>query len=71
MPPDRPLIHVIEAFLRETKMAATCFGRHAVRDPRLVSDLRRGREPGSAMRCRVEHFMNNYRASIASRENRQ
>jgi hypothetical protein len=50
----------IEQFLRRTGMAPTVFGRRAVRDPRLVFDLRQGREPGDRMRRRLEHFMNIY-----------
>ena len=60
MPDDRPLLMTIERFLRDWHLPATKFGRLAVRDPRLVHDLRNGREPGSRMRCRVEHFMNIY-----------
>lgn len=41
-------------------MPATKFGRLAVRDPRLVLDMRNGREPRRRMVIRVEHFMNNY-----------
>jgi 2,4-dienoyl-CoA reductase-like NADH-dependent reductase (Old Yellow Enzyme family) len=48
----------IESFLRRTGMAPTAFGRAAARDPRLVFDLRRGREPTDRMKRRVEHFMN-------------
>ncbi len=39
------LLRFIEIFLKETGIAPTRFGRDAVRDPRLVHDLRRGREP--------------------------
>lgn len=63
MPTDRPLLMSIDRFLRETGMPATKFGRLAVRDPRLVHDLRLGREPGGRLRCRVEHFMNINRAT--------
>jgi hypothetical protein len=63
MSPDRPLLHHIERFLRETGIPATRFGRDAVNDPRLVLDLRNGREPGTRMRCRIEHFMNTYRSN--------
>lgn len=35
----------VERFLRQTSMPATKFGRLALNDPRLVHDLRRGREP--------------------------
>ncbi|MGL4314285.1 MAG: hypothetical protein ACRCSO_09880 [Sphingomonas sp.] len=47
----------IDGFLRRTHMPATRFGRLAVRDPRLVGDLRRGREPGPRMVARVEAFI--------------
>ncbi len=52
----------IEAFLKESAMPPSVFGRAAVGDPRLVSDLRGGREPGRALIRRVEHFMNKWRA---------
>ena len=55
------LIRTIEKFLREQQMPATKFGRLAANDPRLVLDLRMGREPRSQLRSRVEHFMNSYR----------
>lgn len=55
-----PLLRLIEKFLRETGMPRTKFGRLSVSDPRLVDDLRNGREPREAMRARVEHFMNTY-----------
>ena len=47
----------IEKFLRTSNMTPTRFGRLAVRDPRLVHDLRRGREPGLALIARVESFL--------------
>ena len=56
----RLLIRDIEKFLRRTGMPETKFGRLAVRDPRLVVDLRNGREPRSRTIMRVEHFMNKY-----------
>ncbi len=59
------LLHAIERFLREFKMPPTRFGRECARDPRLVFDLRLGREPGDRVRRRVEHFMNTYRRSIS------
>jgi hypothetical protein len=54
------LIRKIEQFLRRHDMPPTKFGRLAAHDPRLVLDLRMGREPRSAMEKRVEHFMNKY-----------
>ncbi|AEG50532.1 hypothetical protein Sphch_2900 [Sphingobium chlorophenolicum L-1] len=58
------LLRAIEKFLRENAIPATRFGRESVRDPRLVFDLRRGREPGERIRRRIEHFMNTYRRSV-------
>ena len=58
-------LRTIEKFLRRTGMAATTFGRDAVRDPRLVHDLRKGREPSDRMKRRVEHFMNIYDGETA------
>ena len=53
-----PILRKIESFLRDTGMAPTRFGRDAVRDPRLVFDMRNGREPTPKMIRRIEHFMN-------------
>lgn len=55
---ERPLLMLVERFLRETGMPAATFGRRAMHDPRFVQDLRLGRQPRTAARCRVEHFMN-------------
>jgi hypothetical protein len=59
---ERNLLQRIEAFLNESAMPPSVFGRAAVCDPRLVSDLRGGREAGLHIQCRVEHFMNKWRA---------
>jgi hypothetical protein len=55
------LIRDIERFLERTGLPPTKFGRLAASDPRLVFDLRNGREPRVVLRSRVEHFMNTYR----------
>jgi hypothetical protein len=47
------LIHSIEACLKATAIPPSRFGRESVRDPRLVHDLRRGRQPGPRMERRV------------------
>ncbi len=44
----------IENLLRRTSMPATKFGRIAVNDPRLVGDLRCGRQPRPATTARIE-----------------
>jgi hypothetical protein len=54
------LIRKIDAFLRQTRMPQTRFGRLAINDPQFVFDLRRGRVPRPSTERRVEHFMNNY-----------
>ncbi len=58
------LIRDIEAFLRQTGMPWTKFGRLAANDPRFVQDLRNGRMPGPTVTSRVEHFMNTYRETL-------
>ncbi len=45
---ERSLLQRIEAFLKESAMPPSVFGRAAVHDPRLVSDLRGGREPAAS-----------------------
>ena len=56
----RTLLQRIEAFLKLADMPPSVFGRQAARDPRLVSDMRGGREIGSRLSSRIEHFMNIY-----------
>lgn len=48
------LLHRINRYLDTNAMPPTRFGRIAVNDPRLVGDLRRGRELGERTRARVE-----------------
>ncbi len=57
------ILRAIEKFLHQHDMSPATFGRHSVRDPRLVFDLRNGRQPGNRVKRRIEHFMNNYRRS--------
>lgn len=51
------VLHVIERHLRETGTPPTRFGRSAVNDPRLVGDLKRGREPGQRTVRRIEAYI--------------
>ena len=51
------LLRRIERHLRRHAIAPTRFGREAVRDPRLVYDLRNGREPGARIDARVTAYM--------------
>jgi hypothetical protein len=47
----------IERFLHRTAMSPTMFGRRAVNDPRLVFDMRNGRQPRDRMIARIEAFL--------------
>ncbi len=47
----------VEKFLKRSGMPPTRFGRLAVNDPRLVGDLRNGREPGSRVSGRIMAFI--------------
>ena len=51
------VLRKIEMYLKETAMPPTRFGRLAVNDPRLVGDLRNGREPGPRVVARIEAFL--------------
>lgn len=51
------LLGKIERHLRATGQSPTRFGREAVRDPRLVGDLKNGREPGAAIAVRILKFI--------------
>ena len=60
------LLRRIERYLKSSGTAATRFGREAVRDPRLVHDLRRGREPGSAMSARISNYLDTRETQVGS-----
>ncbi|WP_380786142.1 hypothetical protein [Sphingomonas sp. R86521] len=47
----------IDRYLRRTGMPVSKFGRLAVNDPRLVHDLKRGRQPGHGIVARIEAFI--------------
>ncbi len=51
------LLRRIERYLRASGTTPTRFGREAVRDPRLVHDLRNGREIGSAVSARISAYL--------------
>jgi hypothetical protein len=51
------MLQTVEKFLRETGMAPTRFGRNAVRDPRIVFDMRNGREPTPRMCRRLDRYI--------------
>jgi len=47
----------IQRYLNHTGMPPTRFGRLVARDPRLVHDLKNGREPRAPMTERIEAFL--------------
>jgi hypothetical protein len=51
------LLREVEKFLKISNVPATRFGREAMGDPRFVSDLRRGREPGPRTIERVRLYL--------------
>lgn len=51
------ILRRIEKHLRATRMSASAFGRKAVGDPRLVFDLRHGRELGARITRRIETYL--------------
>jgi hypothetical protein len=55
------LMSKIEAYLRTRNMKETRFGRLVANDPRLVRDMRNGREPGMRMCIRIENFMSDWK----------
>ena len=57
----------IERFLILYNYPATKFGRMVAHDPRLVHDMRRGREVREAMIARAEAFMAKHATEIAER----
>jgi hypothetical protein len=55
--PAQAFIREIDAFLEQSGMSATAFGRAAVKDPNFVSDLRGGRLPNLGLVGRVQDFI--------------
>lgn len=51
---------LVERFLREQQLPPTKFGRLAARDPRLVLDMRMGREIRPEMEQLLRNFMQRY-----------
>lgn len=54
------ILRRVERYLRRSGMAATRFGREAVRDPRFVFDLRKGREPRARTLKRVSAYLSEH-----------
>jgi hypothetical protein len=54
------ITRLIERFLREQDLPPTKFGRLAAGDPRLVLDIRMGREIRPEMELKLRKFMSTY-----------
>ncbi len=63
MSSDSPFLETVEAFLKNTGMSPTAFGKSAIGDPNFVLDLRRGREPRSRLVQRARDFMRDHATS--------
>lgn len=61
------LLSQIEACLKLTRLPPSRFGRDAVSDPRIVHDLRRGRQPGERMERRLRAHMTRVLAAHQAR----
>jgi hypothetical protein len=64
--PAMPLLTDIERHLARHHMSPSRFGRDALRDPRLVFDLRRGRGAGPKVRRRIETFLSTHTTTATS-----
>ena len=51
------ILQRINQHLHDTGMPETLYGRRAAGDPRLVGDLRNGREPRPEMVAKIEAFI--------------
>jgi len=54
------MLRKIEKFLDHSGMAWTKFGRLVAHDPRLVGDMRNGRQPREALGQRIDSFIATY-----------
>lgn len=51
------ILAIVLEFLRQTGLPETLFGRLAINDPRLVRDMRQGRDPRPTTRARILRFI--------------
>lgn len=51
------MLALVRGYLKLTGLPETLFGRLAINDPRLIQDMRRGRELRPATRARIESFI--------------
>jgi tRNA-dihydrouridine synthase len=60
------LLLKIERHLRARRMSPTRFGREAVGDPNLISQLKDGREPRSATVARILDYLERNESEVRS-----
>lgn len=65
------LLHAIETCLRLSNVPPSRFGRDSVKDPRLVHDLRRGRQPGRRVEERVKRHIEQVLRSLPAQQGAQ
>lgn len=56
-------LNEVEAFLAETRIEPTVFGKQAMKDPSFVFDLRNGRSPSGKTMDKVREWMASSRAA--------
>lgn len=54
----------IELYLRRSRTAATRFGRDVAGDPRLVFDIRRGRQLGWPLAMKINEWLDRHEAEL-------
>ncbi len=54
------ILRIVEKFMRENDIAPTKFGRIVAKDPRLVLDMRMGREVRPPMQRKIKDFITQY-----------
>ncbi len=62
------LVIRINRYLLRSRTSASAFGRDAAGDPRLVAELRAGRQPRPALRRRIEAYLDAAEVSLEKRK---
>lgn len=58
-----PLLAKVERFLKRSNMSAAKLGKLALKDPRFVYQLRKGRDPGWKTQQKIEQFIREQRGA--------
>ena len=57
------ILHRIETYIESAKIPPATFGRQAVGDPRIVWDLRAGRQPRRKMQAKIISYLDEVNSS--------